>query len=156
MSSRAHLFYSPKANFTNSKDMEQFVKTTTCRRRVLISQMGGSVERTVFGCCDICSSESPSSRLKIFAPVEVGIRKRRRAVRTVDIGRLEDKLKVARAKFLERHPGFQMLGIDFVCPDSIIKKVSEDAKFIVTTDDFPAELRAELKEIFLSIIISTT
>lgn len=66
------------------------------------------------------------------------------------LGREEE----ARASFLQNHAGFQMIGVDFICPDLIIKKVCEDAKFIVTSDDFPVELRPELKDIFFSIITS--
>jgi hypothetical protein len=47
-----------------------------------------------------------------------------------------------------------MVGTDFVCPDATIKKLREEAKYISTTDDFVVQVRSELKDIFLRVIIS--
>ena len=158
MSSLAHLFYSSKTDFKD-KDLELFTKKNggDCRRKILISSIGGSIEETTTpsGCCDICSVPV-SGRLNIFSAGRQSKRKRRRAVRTVDKDRLEEKLMMAREEFRLKHPAFQMLGIDFVCPTSTIKKLCEEAKYIVSADDFPVEVRIELKDTFFSVIASSS
>ncbi len=58
---------------------------------------------------------------------------------------------MAREVFLTEHPAFRMVGTDFICPNSTIKKLCEEAKYIVSTDDFPVELRSDLKYIFFSL-----
>ena len=151
------LFYSPKQDFTNS-NMENFVKSGgVCRREILIGSIGGSIQgATSTGeCCDICNAHPISSRLSIFGTCSVTRKKRRKAVRTVDADDLERRLRTARRDFMDQHPGFRMLGIEFVCPDSSIKKIRDEAKYIANAEDFPSEMRSELKDVFLHIITSS-
>ena len=107
-------------------------------------------------CCDRCSAHPIDGRLSIFSAGIVKRRKRRRVVRAVDKDVLEGKLVAAREDFLKRHSVFKMVGIEFVCPHSTIKTICKEAKYIVNTDDLPTELRSELKDIFFSIITSSS
>ena len=120
MSSRAHMFYSKKT--VTDKGLESFV-SDKCRRCCLLESIGGRVEDASdlpYGCCDVCDDGRPSARLDIV--VSMSNRKERRvAKRTVRSG-LEEKLKSVREEVLEEHPSFRMLGVNFLCPDSTIKK----------------------------------
>ena len=157
MPSLAHLFYTTKTDFRES-DLQHFSKSREeCRRKILISGIGGSVQETTrTGCCDVCSVPV-CGRLDIFSAAgRQSRKKRRRAVRTVDTVSLAEKLKITRERFRREHPAFQMVGIDFVCPTSTIEKLCKEAKYIVSADDLPTEVRSELKDIFISIIVSST
>ena len=158
MPSLAHLFYSTKTDFGDG-DLQLFSNTREeCRRKILISGIGGSVQEpaTRTGCCDVCSVPV-RGRLDLFSAAGKRSRKkRRRAVRTVDTETLAEKLKMARERFRREHPAFQMVGIDFVCPTSTIEKLCKEAKYIVSADDLPTEVRSELKDIFISIIASSS
>lgn len=107
------------------------------------------------GCCDICSVDpvTYSSRLNIFSAAKVNRRKHRRAVRTLSSD-LEKKLKLAREEFLNDHPAFRMVGTDFLCPDSSISKLCQEAKYIESMEDFSTDIRSELKDIFFSVVVS--
>ena len=65
-------------------------------------------------------------------------------MRTVKLD-LEEKLKLARAEFLQQHPPFEMVGVENICPDASILKLCEEARFISSIDEFPIEIRLELK-----------
>ena len=158
MASLAHLFFYPKqANL--SKDLESFTQSgDDCRRRLLLQCIGGVAKgagRT--GCCDTCSP-LPSGRLDIFRSGSGQRKKRRRAVRFVDVVKLKERLVSAREEYLLKHPDFTMLGVGFVCPDSSIDKICEEAKYIASADNFPSDVqvRSDLKNIFFSIISSSS
>ena len=156
MASIAHLFYSTKKVFV-SAEMEKFCNSTeSCRRKLLIESVGGSVQGTTSEfCCNNCSDYPTSSRLDIFGWLKVKKRKRRRAVRTVKLD-LKEKLKLAHAEFLQQHPPFEIVGLQNICPDSSILKLCEEARFISSIDDFPIEIRLELKHIFFRVIQSSS
>ncbi len=156
MPARGHLFFSPKKVYS-SPEMESFVKDQrNCRRLSLVASVGGVAEKNDgIGCCDLCGGDPVSSRLKIHASSVVGKRKARRVRRMVDPN-LEDRLKEIRETVLSEHPAFKMLGVNFLCPDSTIKRVCEEAKYAKEFGDFSVHLRAELRYKFLSETLSCT
>ena len=146
MASIAHLFYSTRKVFV-SAEMEKFCNST---------ESWGSVQGTTSEfCCNNCSDYPTSSRLDLFGGLKVKKRNRRRAVRTVKLD-LKEKLKLARAEFLQQHPPFEIVGLQNICPDSSILKLCEEARFISSIDDFPIEIRLELKHIFFRVIQSSS
>ena len=151
MPSRSHLFYNKRT--LKNKDLELFV-ADNCRRRSLLEGIGGQVEDAsdhVYGCCDVCSAGRVSTRLDVVVS-RVSRRKERRAVKRTVSSDLEDKLMAIREEVLEDHPSFRMLGINFLCPDSTIKKLCLEAKFVTSADDFPVAVRPELRDRFFSAI----
>lgn len=156
MPSRAHLFYNPK-KVTADKGLESF-RTSKCRRRSLLESVGGSLDSSdhQYGCCDVCSAGAAvfSSRLNILAR-KVNKRGVKRVRREVSPS-LESKLIAARQDFFEKHPAYQMVGVNILCPDSSIKKLCKEARFISGIDDFPIEVRAELKKEFCSVILGSS
>ena len=150
MPSLAHLFFSSKKQCSD-KGMELFQKNSEagCRRRVLIEGIGGSILPQP-DCCDLCSTHPLTGRLNIFSEMDVARKKHRVAVRTVHKDLLVEKLKAVRNDFMKNHPAFKMIGEEFVCPNSTISKVAENSKFITSADDFPIELRVELKDVFIA------
>ena len=122
-----------------------------------MESIGGHVEDASdhpYGCCDVCDDGRPSARLDIV--VSVSKRKERRvAKRTVRSG-LEEKLKSVREEVLEEHPSFRMLGVNFFCPDSTIKKLCEEAKFVTSADNFTVFVRPELRDKFFRAILNTS
>ena len=112
-----------------------------------------------FECCDCCSPSALTLPVyKQLAVLDKGVamrRKRRRAVRRVDKVILKEKLSKARDDLLERISDFYMVGASFLCSDSVIDKLCDDAKYIEEIEDMPAELFgiwSELKPTFYQII----
>ena len=108
-----------------------------------------------FECCDCCCPSALSSsaycRLNILKQGVASRVKRRRAARSVDKDLLKNKLVTARNSFLQQQDDFCAVGIQFICSDSVIDKLCEQAKFIKNIDDFPVELfgiRQEIKHTF--------
>ena len=122
-----------------------------------MSSVGGAVERSGgSGCCDICSV-CPAGRLRILGGGTVASKKKpRRAVRQLDVSRLEDMLKKARDDYVAEHHAYRMVGVELVCPTSAIEKLSKEAKYISSMDDFPLDIsiRSDLKERFHRVILS--
>ena len=112
-------------------------------------------------CCDVCSRDSIPDRLHFEAfPTDAPVRKRtRRAIRKVDKDleeKLRENLKAARQAYIQEHPSFQMLGPNFVCADSAIDKICQNAKFISSVEDLNfVTVRPEIKSKFLRVILST-
>lgn len=156
MPSLGHLFYSTK-KVCDDGDMVQFLKGGECRRKILIESIGGVVERSTTACCNICSVHPLSSRLDIIhRRAGTNKRTRKRAVRSIEQEELKKKLELAREDFLDKHPSFRIVGIDFVCTNLAIEKLCEEAKYLHSADDIPMEIRPELRDIFFSVIISSS
>ena len=153
MPSRGHLFYSARVTF--SSEMEVFVKGQSCRRQSLLASIGGVVDGLDdrVGCCDVCSPQPASSRLNILDSIAPK-RKKRRVKRAVDVN-LEKKLKDIRGSVFKEHPEYRMLGIEFLCPNSTIKKVCEEAEYARAPGDFSVYLRLELKDKFFSAALAS-
>ena len=103
-----------------------------------------------FECCDHCSPSAlslpPYGRLAILVQGVAPSIKRRRAARKVNRDTLRDKLVATRDTFLAQRSDFCIVG--FICADSVIDKLCDEAKYIETFDDIPAKLfgiRSELK-----------
>ena len=63
---------------------------------------------------------------------------------------LEHRLKAIRETALREHPAFRMLGVNFVCPDSTIKQLCEEAKYAKDFKDFTVLVRMELRDKFFN------
>ena len=61
-----------------------------------------------------------------------------------------------RQQVLEEHPSFRMVGVNFICPESTIKKLCSEAQFAANADDFSVHIRPELKEKFFSVIFGSS
>ena len=156
MPSRGHLFYSSKKVYS-CPEMESFIKERNCKRITLLTSIGGVVEETNRGidCCDVCGGDPVSSRLKILSRSVVS-RRKKRSRRLIDKKYLEGRLKEIRETVLSEHPAFRMLGVNFLCPDSTIMKVCEEATFAMDHKDFTVNLRSELRDQFISAALSSS
>lgn len=125
----------------------------------MIESLGGTVERNS-QCCMVCNPEilGENSRLGIVEFRTMLRRKKRRvAVRTVSellLQVLESSLKAERANYIAKHPNLAILGVQLVCPDSVIKNICSGVKFISVVRDLDYFcLRQELKQLFFNIIM---
>ena len=146
------MLYSGRKFFTDA-NLVVFAKIKeACRRSILLASIGG-VAASDQGCafCDICHSGAlNSSRLDFnFGGRVVNKRKVKRVRRVVDAAVLKDRLLGVREEVLIEHPLFKMIGAEFLCPQSSIKKVCEDANYVSGPQDFTVELREGLKDKFL-------
>ena len=116
-----------------------------CCRQSILECIGGSVQGRGhdYGCCDACTGRVESSRLDILTS-KVSKWKPRRVVSP----NLEAKLMAAREEILDTHPSFRMVGINFLCPDSIIKTLCSEAQFANNTQDFTVQIRSEFRDKF--------
>ena len=76
-------------------------------------------------------------------------------MRRVDKVILKEKLIKARDDLLEQRSDFYMVGASFLCSDSVLDKLCDEAKYIQDIEDIPAELFgiwSELKATFYQII----
>ena len=76
-------------------------------------------------------------------------------MREVEKDRLREKLIEAREQVLNQKDSFCMCGVEFLCSDSVVDKLCDQAKYIEDINDFPTELfgvRREIKLTFFSII----
>ena len=164
--SRGHLFHTVITKPEEDQGLANFITNSeNCRRLSLLQGLGDSSTTDAsnrFECCDCCCPSALSSsaycRLNILKQGVASRVKRRRAARSVDKDLLKDKLVTARNSFLQQQDDFCAVGIQFICSDSVIDKLCEQAKFIQNIDDFPVELfgiRQEIKHTFFSIICTT-
>ena len=112
-----------------------------------------------FECCDCCCKSALTLPLYTkLAVLDQGVatrRKRKVEVRSVDKVDLRAKLIQARQNFIDQRDDFYMVGVSFVCSDSVIDKLCAEAKYINVIDDIPAELFGiwpDLKVTFFQII----
>ena len=111
-------------------------------------------------CCMVCSPATftESSRLGIIeVQAKMPRKKRRIAVRKVSevqLQVLESSLKAERASYIKEHPILTILGVQIVCPDSIIKKICLGVKCISSVNDMDNFcVRQELKQRFFNVIM---
>ena len=104
-----------------------------------------------YGCCDVCDGDATSSRLNILSS-RAKKRKARRVERTVNSDGIEAKLIAAREEILQEHASFRMIGTSFLCPDSTIKKLCQEAKFSSSIENCSVNLRTELKDKFSAVM----
>ena len=72
---------------------------------------------------------------------------------------LKTKLLEEREKILLEHPSYRMIGIDFVCPDSVLDKICEQSKYFSSVDDMKIygvrpEFRDKLFRVVMDVISS--
>ena len=69
--------------------------------------------------------------------------------------RIKANLVRERDAYLQSHPHYYMSHYSFVCPDCVIDRICEQARFIKSKEDLDVVgLRPELKSIFFAAIIS--
>lgn len=126
----------------------------------MIKSLGGTVQQSTL-CCMVCnpSAFSDGERLSILQVGKAPPRKKRRvAVRRVDKSLLEtvmSRLKEERANYIKEHPTLAILGVQLVCPDSVISSICSSVKFISIASDMDLFcLRQELKQRFFDVIIA--
>ena len=160
--SRAHLFFSSRRKKISPVVKEYCASKENCRRLFMLKALGSTEQvSSDHPCCDVCSRDSIPDRLHFEAfPTDAPVRKRtRRAIRKVDKDleeKLRENLKAARQAYIQEHPSFQMLGPNFVCADSAIDKICQNAKFISSVEDLNfVTVRPEIKSKFLRVILST-
>ena len=90
--------------------------------------------------------------------VTVPRKKRRVAIRKITERQCSDiksLLQAERAQYISEHPNLAILGVQLVCPDSVINSICSSIKFVsVVTDMDTFNLRQELKERFFNVIIA--
>lgn len=85
--------------------------------------MGGNDDGMVSQrCCDVCTPDAITSndRLNILELGKVVRRKKRVAARIVSdelLDNLKAELCLERTRYLQENPCFNMVGVNFVCPD---------------------------------------
>lgn len=122
----------------------------------MIGAIGGSCHRQQNStCCIACNPTVADGRIDIMQPGKPPSRKRRRVVRRIhDTSQLQLLLEKERDKFIQESPALEFLGRQHVCPDSVIKSVCSNAKFISVLKDMDLFfLRSELKERFFYVIL---
>ena len=125
-----------------------------CLRSSMITAIGDSAPNNPL-CCIACNPTafSDEGRLDILKLGKVVRKKRRVAVRKVgkpELSLIKLKLEMERSKFLSEHPTLGILGLQIVCPDAVINRICDSAKFISVREDMELfGLRQELKERFL-------
>ena len=125
----------------------------------MLEAIGGSLSVELRQrCCDICTPTALAGSTLDLLHTGVTNRKRKRAaVREFSCEALESlkaKLLEARNVVMSENPAFLMIGPSFICPDSVITKLCNEAKCINDIDDLKGYgIRKELKECFLNIIV---
>lgn len=117
-----------------------------CRRRFLLKALGSSETVTGHPCCDVCDPTNFPSVLHFEVVPNICAQEKKRkarrvAVRSVDqelMTTLRANLVAEREAYLSEHPSMRMLGPSFVCADSVIDKICDDAKFTAAIEDLDA------------------
>ena len=113
-------------------------------------------------CCDVCTwSQCPHNRLDILKPTRQKSQKQPVAhdMTPSHVKELKTKLLEEREKILLEHPSYRMIGIDFVCPDSVLDKICEQSKYFSSVDDMKIygvrpEFRDKLFRVVMDVISS--
>ena len=126
----------------------------------MIKSLGDSV-RQDSRCCMICNptvfDSAGDERLGFLDRVRTLSRKKRRvAVRRVTEllqSVLESSLKAERASYIMEHPSLAILGEQLTCPDSVIRNICKNVKYVSVVGDMDSfSLRQELKQRFFNVI----
>lgn len=123
----------------------------------MLRALGGTVQQSSL-CCMVCNPtevlESDVMRVGKPAPRK----KRRVAIRKVDesvISDIKSRLQEERVKYIAEHSGLAILGVQLVCPNSVINNICSSVRFISVANDMDSFcLRQELKERFFNVIMA--
>lgn len=163
--SRAHLLVTTDTAKIRDATLKSFcTDKENCLRMAMVKAIGGSAPRNPL-CCMVCCGmvSNPTAfldggRLDVLQVGKTVRKKRRVAVRRVteaETDTIKLKLELEREKYIQEHPTLGILGAQLVCPDSIIKTVCGNARFISVIGDMDSLcLRQELKERFFIVIIT--
>ena len=142
--------------------MKTFCKNTeNCRRLTMLRAVGSSEQvHASGGCCDVCTAGGVQcGRLDILRASSRKNHRReatRRVIGTHLAKTLRDALFEERAKIVEEHPAYAMLGESFVCPSGVILKLCEQARYISKVEDIDIFcLRTELRDRFFNVVMAT-
>ena len=123
--------------------------------------MGGNDDGMVSQrCCDVCTPDAITSNdhLNILELGKVVRRKKRVAARIVSdelLDNLKAELCLERTRYLQENPCFNMVGVNFVCPDVTLDELCSQAAYIETVSDISLfGIRPELRVRFFNIISS--
>ena len=158
---RAHLLLTTDADKITDPALKSFcTDKENCLRSSMIRSLGCTAQPSSL-CCVVCnpSAFSDGERLSVLKVGRALPRKKRRiAKRRVDKALQEtvmSRLKEERAKYIQEHPTLAILGVQLVCPDSVIISICSSVKFISSASDMDIFcLRQELKQRFFHVIIS--
>ena len=158
--SRAHLLVTTDTDKISDAVLKSFcTDQENCLRSSMITAIGGSAPNNSL-CCMVCNPAafSDGGRLDILKIGKVVRKKRRVAVRKIskpETSLIKLKLEMERSKYLSEHPTLGVLGLQLVCPDSVIKSVCDNVKYISVREDMDLFcLRQELKEQFFRVIMT--
>lgn len=154
----SYLFYSTIGLKRAEKSVGEFVESSqNCRRRVLLSALGGHEEQQPprILCCDSCTPDQLPADLNIIPLpcVHVGnvrVHTVPKAVRD----ELYEALLVAREQVVTTNSGLRMLGPQVICSNRVISDLCKKAGHIKSVDDLKCfkGLRTDLYDFFFNVI----
>lgn len=162
MASRAHVFFSLNQPKRDAKIEEYCTSKENCRRQMMLRALSArETHPESLPCCDCCNPSKCPQQLHFEPEIAISSRRKRRtAVKLVDKEckhALKDALLKGVEAFMEEHPSFKMFGRSFVCPECIINKICDEARFFKSRDDFNiVGLRPELRDPFFKIFCNVT
>ena len=115
------------------------------------------------GCCDTClkkcDTEVPFCEIPLVDGRVKENKSRRSAVKQVSAvlqTELKENLLCERDRIMEENPAFNMLGVSFVCSNSIINNLCKDAKFYQSERDINLfGIRPEYRKRLSNIVLNT-
>ena len=132
-------------------------ESESCRRKKLLEAVGSSeMIRPGNLCCDGCIRDGLPLRLQFekTPPIRTGSKRRVAAYDILDDMKSHIKANLVRERDAYM-PHYYMSHYSFVCPDCVIDRICEQARFIKSEEDLDVVgLRPELKSIFFAAIIS--
>ena len=157
LSAQAHMFYSRQQKFKDPKLQQYCFGNENCRRITLLRSVGSLED--VSGsdaCCDVCTPSVPCVVLDLLVTQK---RKRRHLVRRVGkvtTEQLRLRLVAEREKLMSEHPGYRMIGADFVCSDAAIGELCQQAKYCNNIDDVDTyHIRPEFRDRIFNVLMET-
>lgn len=107
-------------------------------------------------CCNVCSAHGPYSNLDILKPMRWQNRKRPADVRSIGENlkkELRSKL-IERDKILNENPMYRMIGVNFLCRDSILEQLCERASYTTAAEHLDIFcLHAQFRDRFYNVVV---
>ena len=153
------MFYSLQQKFKDPKLQQYCFGNENCRRVTLLRSVGSleDVSRND-ACCDVCTPGVPHA-VDLLTPKATQKRKRRHLVRRigkVTSEQLRPRLVEEREKLMSEHPGYRMIGPEFVCSDAAIGELCQEVKYFNSIDDVNTyHVRPEFRERIFNVLMET-
>ena len=110
-------------------------------------------------CCDVCSSSlklKPPSVVDLLQPMKMTRKRTVNSRKLSDdlIKDLRERLLVERQVIVSEEPGYKMLGVDLVCPVSIIEEICDRATELKSIENLKSMhgVRPEFYSRFLRVV----